>query len=47
MFFVGISFFLAALNIYYGIKGTDKTALNLAVAVFMLGYGLIEIISTL
>lgn len=47
MFFVGISFFLAALNIYYRIKGTGKAALNLAVAVFILGYGLIEIISTL
>lgn len=47
MFFVGISFFLATLNICYRLKGIDSAALNLAVAVFMLGLGLIQIVFTL
>ena len=41
IFFAGLNFFLAALNVYYGINGTGNTALNWAAAVF--GFGLIQI----
>lgn len=43
IFFAGMDFFLAALNVYYGINGTGNTALNWAVAVFVFGFGIIQI----
>lgn len=43
IFFAGMDFFLAALNVYYGINGTGNTALNWAAAVFVFGIGLIQI----
>lgn len=43
IFFAGLDFFLAALNVYYGLNGTGNTALNWAAAVVVFGLGLIEI----
>ena len=43
IFFAGLNFFLAALNVYYGINGTGNTALNWSAAVFIFGFGLIQI----
>ena len=43
IFFAGMDFFLAALNVYYGINGTGNTAMNWAAAVFIFGIGLIQI----
>lgn len=43
IFFAGMDFFMAALNVYYGLNGTGNTALNWAVAVFCAGSGLIQI----
>ena len=43
IFYAGVNFFLAALNVYYGINGTGNTALNWAAAVFIFGFGLIQI----
>lgn len=43
IFFAGLDFFLAALNVYFGLKGNGNTALNWAAAVIVFGFGLIEI----
>lgn len=43
IFFAGMDFFLAALNVYYGLEGTGNTAINWAAAVFIAGIGLIQI----
>ena len=43
IFFAGMDFFLAALNVYYGLNGTGNTALNWAASVFIFGMGLIQI----
>lgn len=42
MFFAGIDFFLAALNVYFGLNGTGNNALNWAAAVFIFGMGIIQ-----
>ena len=43
IFFAGMDFFLAALNVYCGLEGTGNTAINWAAAVFIAGMGLIKI----
>ena len=43
IFFAGMDFFLAALNVYYGLEGAGNTAINWAAAVFIAGMGLIQI----
>lgn len=43
IFFAGMDFFLAALNVYFEINGTGNTALNWAASVFIFGMGLIQI----
>lgn len=43
IFFAIVDFFLAALNVYYGLNGTGNTALNWATAVFIFGVSLIQI----
>ena len=43
IFFAGLDFFLAALNVYFGLKGDGNTALNWSAAVFIFGVGLIQI----
>ena len=43
IFFAGMDFFLAELNVYFGINGTGNTALNWAALVFIFGMGLIQI----
>ena len=43
IFFAGMDFFLAALNVYFGLKGNGNTALNWSAAVFIFGVGLIQI----
>lgn len=43
IFFAGIDFFLAALNVYFGLKENGNPALNLSAAVFIFGFGLIQI----
>lgn len=43
IFFAGIDFFLAALNVYFGLKESGNPALNLSTAVFIFGFGLIQI----
>ena len=43
IFYAGVNFFLAAVNVYYGLNGTGNTALNWAAAVFITRIGLIQI----
>lgn len=43
IFYAGVNFFLAALNVYFGLKRNGNTALNWSVAVLILGIGLIQI----
>lgn len=43
IFFAGLDFFLAALNVYFGLKGNGNTAFNWSVAVLIFGIGLIQI----
>lgn len=43
IFFAGVNFFLAALNVYFGLKGNGNTALNWSAAVLIFGIGLIQI----
>ena len=43
IFYAGVNFFLAALNVYFGLKGDGDTVLNWATAVFIFGIGLIQI----
>ena len=43
IFFAGLDFFLAALNVYFGLKENGNPALNLSAAVVIFGLGLIEI----
>ena len=41
IFFAGLNFFLAALNVYFGLKGDGNTALNWSVEVLIFGIALI------
>lgn len=43
IFFAIVHFFLAALNVYYGLNGTGNTALNWAAVVFCAGVGFTQI----
>lgn len=43
IFYAGVNFFLAALNVYFGLKRDGNTALNWSVAVLIFGIGLIQI----
>ena len=43
IFYAGVNFFMAALNVYFGLKRDGNTALNWSVAVLILGIGLIQI----
>ena len=43
IFYAGVKFFLAAINVYFGLKGDGNTALNWSVAVLIFGIGLIQI----
>lgn len=43
IFFAGLDFFLAALDVYFGLKENGNPALNLSAAVFIFGFGLIQI----
>ena len=43
IFYAGVNFFLAELNVYFGLKRDGNTALNWSVAVLIFGIGLIQI----
>ena len=43
IFFAGVDFFLAALNVYFGLTKSENPPLNLATAVFIFGFGIIQI----
>ena len=43
LFFAGMDFALAAMNVYFGLTGIGTTALNWSAVVFCFGMGFVQI----